>query len=1790
MADDLQGAFDNAFGGGPQKNPIADSFDSAFGPTDPQWTGNPLEPKQPGPLEGAIEGKSPAETAAETAREQALRSAATAHPRELSDFEKRRNMKLTAEEQEAESKRAADAKAADEAGMEAIPSFIRPFTRLGLGLEHGWQGALAAMRGNRADYALGTGLGGSAAVEESEAGRRESEFQSASAPDGPMGWFGNAVGTIAGSLWSSGKQAVKAGAAGAVIGGAAGAPEGGIGAVPGAVAGATTGFTVGFLADSYRTNAGAIYGDLSQIHDPGTGAPMDHQTAFTAAVVGGSIMATLDTFSFGVISAPLTRPLRKKLTGEIAQEIVEQTRKDALKAGGIEYLKSVGTETVTETVQQVVQDVSEDLAKSVTSENYETIFNDDKRRKEVVHNAVQTALVTAAGMSVVGAPGAVQHARSTAKNDLLGRAEVAKPPEQGKSYNVADAIAELGMTPDEASAFVSTGKDPRPAAAALEEHGFTSEITPEDTASPVPTDTIAEGKGLLGHALETFNAPAPIAKPSLPADIVQGLIARGIPAHVAQGAAAGVVAESGNDHNIINPDSGAAFLGQWLGSRKDAIIARYGPHPTREQQIDFLAYELKGGDQGGASVLAATTPEEALNRYITDFMRPAKGAETDNDIKRGLAALGGTGTVAGIDPEAAAEGTVATERRRIDTVEDKIKQTLGEDIFEFKSGQRLDVTQNGATVPGTVQEVYGEGDNQGVRVARDDGTTFDENVKQARSYGARLTHPVAAPIEQPGGTQVAVPEVAQPKSYAGEKIDNEYTAFHPSTETLGIPRAEMPQIKQEDRGAAVNFFDARGISVEHDTVPASSLKPSQAEFAPAKVQKFIDMDAGDRAVLVSNDGYVLDGHHQWVAALDQGGDVRVIRLGAPIRDLIKAAHEFPSSRRSDGTTPEDKTEFEHMDTLAVLDARAKANRSYTRDEATAFTRGVWEETGRRSSWAKSLEGVDLTDAKQKVAYNKGRAAAVKELRSRGVEPGAKGGDADSETRARELAMKVIREGHTTSGFEKNGDTWAVGANLQYGDVPGQTGNGKVHSAPGKVTVVLNHTFHQHTFSQDELRKAVAAEKPEEAPRGPRVIVNHVGRDGKTDAERGHKLEPRTEITDARFKATWTSKSFKPLKEDVHRESEVAHKLVEGYLDGQAGNIARLREEVAAAVASQPSILGDGSNVFNPIRPYLQAYLYGATGELAEVRTKGGFRDVLSPQQVLAKIEGKAEPTGDQPSEAPIADAAAVALVKKAQPLQADLMRWGNEAFGHDFKENGSKSYARILEKTRLENYASVYDLKDVVRGAILVDTPDAMSNAAAEVAKRFNVIEDKGPRIVRTGYRDHKLIIDFGDRVKGEIQIVAKPVWEAKYSRIDSAEPLSAVYNRWRVMDKESPEAINLEKQMEDGYAKAVAGTAFENAFSDSRSASGNALANASSSSTEPSQPINPGAERQEPSRQTAAHGLPSEEPSATGRPSNSSNVTTTDVGTAGEAGNIPAYGSTNRVFTKERADAARALVRDKLKSQVSSGFDPEFAMAGMQIAGFHIEAGARKFAALSKALADDLGVELARLKPYIAAWYNGARDLLEGQGEDIADMDGAGAVRAAVAMIPEPSLPTGVDGIGDNGGTSGGTSTEQGVEEPDRAGDAREGTRDAPGIGRGGDAREGAVGEGEPGRGQLRTGEEPGGQRSAEGEPEADGRRGDQRDHAGDERGRPRSAQSSRRVRDPARGTDHRAAAGSLKRTGSWRDAANRNLDVIELVNKIEGETARRRRTSRRSSPSGSDGARRNPQQAVRPASTAAP
>lgn len=161
---------------------------------------------------------------------------------------------------------------------------------------------------------------------------------------------------------------------------------------------------------------------------------------------------------------------------------------------------------------------------------------------------------------------------------------------------------------------------------------------------------------------------------------------------------------------------------------------------------------------------------------------------------------------------------------------------------------------------------------------------------------------------QNAGVGDVSPAPTSPETLEGEKINREWTGYSPESKSLGIPRAEMPQIASEARGALTQFLKARGVDHTTEEISPADLKPTQAEYSPGKVKKAVasreEFGGQGRAILISSDNHVVDGHHQWMAALEAASDkpMRVIRLNAPIRDLLTQIKEFPSAENAKGAT------------------------------------------------------------------------------------------------------------------------------------------------------------------------------------------------------------------------------------------------------------------------------------------------------------------------------------------------------------------------------------------------------------------------------------------------------------------------------------------------------------------------------------------------------------------------------------------------------------------------------------------------------------------------------------------------------------------------------------------------------------------------------------------------------------------------------------------------------------------------------------------------------------------------
>ncbi|MCE5317882.1 MAG: hypothetical protein LLG04_11080 [Parachlamydia sp.] len=165
-----------------------------------------------------------------------------------------------------------------------------------------------------------------------------------------------------------------------------------------------------------------------------------------------------------------------------------------------------------------------------------------------------------------------------------------------------------------------------------------------------------------------------------------------------------------------------------------------------------------------------------------------------------------------------------------------------------------------------------------------------------RHQGARDTASVAP-------KPPAVPE-AKPASPYGPELPEDLCQGPESKlceKNMSIPRVAMPQLDKEVTESFVKSWKRENVTVEHETVAASSLFATQKEILRSKVQGIVksfqegtyNPCADTILVARRGDDHVLDGHHRWAACLLIGGEISITRFDRPIDDLLEKANTFP---------------------------------------------------------------------------------------------------------------------------------------------------------------------------------------------------------------------------------------------------------------------------------------------------------------------------------------------------------------------------------------------------------------------------------------------------------------------------------------------------------------------------------------------------------------------------------------------------------------------------------------------------------------------------------------------------------------------------------------------------------------------------------------------------------------------------------------------------------------------------------------------------------------------------------
>lgn len=124
---------------------------------------------------------------------------------------------------------------------------------------------------------------------------------------------------------------------------------------------------------------------------------------------------------------------------------------------------------------------------------------------------------------------------------------------------------------------------------------------------------------------------------------------------------------------------------------------------------------------------------------------------------------------------------------------------------------------------------------------------------------------------------------------------NSNELFKPEPQdTLGVPRDRMPQIHKDDYEDFLLYLKDKGGRFIKRVVPADELKATQKEFSDKGIMKAFGKDE-DKPILASSDNYIIDGHHRWLAAINQESNVTIYQFDLPISVMMDYARKFPNA-------------------------------------------------------------------------------------------------------------------------------------------------------------------------------------------------------------------------------------------------------------------------------------------------------------------------------------------------------------------------------------------------------------------------------------------------------------------------------------------------------------------------------------------------------------------------------------------------------------------------------------------------------------------------------------------------------------------------------------------------------------------------------------------------------------------------------------------------------------------------------------------------------------------------------
>jgi len=140
-------------------------------------------------------------------------------------------------------------------------------------------------------------------------------------------------------------------------------------------------------------------------------------------------------------------------------------------------------------------------------------------------------------------------------------------------------------------------------------------------------------------------------------------------------------------------------------------------------------------------------------------------------------------------------------------------------------------------------------------------------------------------------------------------------------EGMGIARSDMPQIPTSDREKFLKDIEKdSGITYEKEKVDPTTLKPIQKEVSGSRAgaiyEKFAEKGKipKDERILISKDGFVVDGHHTWAASVafsfdNPGTELPVYRLSVNADEALKVSRDYAKAHGYESKAMSDSAKY-----------------------------------------------------------------------------------------------------------------------------------------------------------------------------------------------------------------------------------------------------------------------------------------------------------------------------------------------------------------------------------------------------------------------------------------------------------------------------------------------------------------------------------------------------------------------------------------------------------------------------------------------------------------------------------------------------------------------------------------------------------------------------------------------------------------------------------------------------------------------------------------------------------------